>query len=102
MGQGDSPRPEDKKRYDLNYERVFGRKEVKVWEDAPRFTEGGEPIGGPTDEVIQGAGEQSDSEAPQQVEGARCPNCTEGIIVQDTMFTNALMCNRCRSNWRKP
>ncbi len=28
-GKGDTPRPVDKKKYDENYDRIFGKKKVK-------------------------------------------------------------------------
>lgn len=31
MGKGDRPRPVDKKKYDENFEAMFGKKELKRW-----------------------------------------------------------------------
>jgi len=31
MGKGSKYRPVDKKKYDVNYERIFGVKELKLW-----------------------------------------------------------------------
>ena len=31
MSKGDHVRPMDKKKYDLNYDRVFGEKPLNVW-----------------------------------------------------------------------
>ena len=42
MSKGDTPRPTDKKKYAEGYERVFGKREVKVWTDAPKVVEGTE------------------------------------------------------------
>lgn len=40
MGKGDTPRPVNKKRYDTNYDRVFGKRTIKTWTEAPNFAEG--------------------------------------------------------------
>lgn len=48
MGKGDTRRPShvSKKEYDANFEAVFGRKELRQWEDAPQTGEGNRGTGG--------------------------------------------------------
>jgi len=69
MGKGDTPRPVDKKVYDDNFERAFGKRKIKVWEDAP----GREPEAGPDDRqadgVVENPGSQTDPSDHEAVEG---------------------------------
>lgn len=61
MGKGDTPRPVDKGKYDVNYERVFGKRPIKTWTDPPRLAEGG------------GTGSESDNELPKKPDGQPDP-----------------------------
>ena len=69
MGKGDSPRPVDKKKYDANYERIFGEQYYNQWKDAP----GCEPETGPSDrssdEVNEVPRGQDSSDDHESVEG---------------------------------
>lgn len=38
-GKGDKPRPLDKKRYDENYERIFGKKKLNIMEEQDAVTD---------------------------------------------------------------
>lgn len=35
MGKGDNYRPVDKEKFDANFERVFGKKKLNIWEGPP-------------------------------------------------------------------
>ena len=69
MSKGDTPRPVDKEKYDANYERVFGKREVKTWTDAPRVAEGSGADGRSGDELLEEPDERPSPEAPETVEG---------------------------------
>lgn len=68
MGKGDNYRPVDKEKYDESFERVFGKKKLNVWEDAPPKdgtvegdSEADRPDGGSVPEVPEDAGSGTDS-----------------------------------------
>ncbi len=44
MSKGDTPRPQNKEKYDAEFERVFGERPLKLWEDAPKYEEDGEVV----------------------------------------------------------
>lgn len=69
MGKGDTPRPVNKKVYDAEYERIFGKRKFKTWDDAPRFGEDDQPHGGQAAGVPEESGSQPDSETPGALEG---------------------------------
>jgi len=84
MGKGDTPRPMNKGKYDEGYERVFGKRAPKVWENPPRFGEGDRPVGGPNTGGDEGAGGHHDPETQRAVGNAGtstlCPNCGRTIF----------------------
>ena len=81
MGKGDTLRPVDKEKYDANFERVFGTRKPTVWENPPRFTDGGELISGTGDAVEQDDGGRTDPPASEKVEGEGCP--PEGLSFRE-------------------
>lgn len=70
MSKGDTPRPMDKEKYDAGFERTFGERPLKTWEDAPRVGGGSGPDGGSGDELPKEPDGQTDPPAPEVVEGA--------------------------------
>ena len=44
MSKGDTPRPQNKGKYDAEFERVFGERPLKLWKDAPKYEEDGEVV----------------------------------------------------------
>jgi hypothetical protein len=70
MGKGDTRRPSSisKEEYDANYEAAFGKKELRVWEDAPRLDDGDRPDGGQVPEMPEVEGGPLHQEAPELTE----------------------------------
>lgn len=58
MSKGSRPRPCNKKKFDAEYERVFGKQKLNVWTDAPPKEEQPDEIQGDTGD---GTRDQSDS-----------------------------------------
>lgn len=69
MGKGDSPRRVNKEAYDEGYERVFGTRSIKRWEDAPTFGGGRGDSGGQVDGLPPGADAEDDPETSSSMEG---------------------------------
>lgn len=103
MGKGDSPRPMNKKVYDANYERAFGKHKIKVWENAPKITEGSGDDGRQGDELFEGKGTTNDTQAPKIVDAeGSCPGC--GCLFgwsTDPLFDRQNRCDRCGTTWDK-
>lgn len=58
MGKGDNYRPVDKEKFDANFERVFGKRQIKTWnpdedEEVAGDTGADRPDGGPAPGVSQ-------------------------------------------------
>lgn len=106
MGKGDHTRPSSvsKEEYDANFEAVFGKKKLNVWENPPRIhavDEEDRADGGQLDEVLEEPGGQPHREASETVEGAWCPCCCNGKVVQDPHWSGRIVCENCQSNWDK-
>jgi hypothetical protein len=105
MGKGDTTRPShvSKEKYDDNFEAVFGRKELPLWEDAPQVERGDRPDSGQADEVLEGPNGLLHQEAPDsmekkgEMERIKCPSCVGGETYprKGFHFDHERMCGNC-------
>ncbi len=71
MSKGDTPRPVNKKKYDANYERVFGKRAIKTWTDAPGVGKRTGADSGSDNKLPEASGRQSDPKTTEIMEGER-------------------------------
>ncbi len=95
MGKGDTPRQVNKEKYDANFERVFGKREIKTWNP-----EGDRPASGQDACLSEEPNGRTDPEAKDLVE-ASCLCCPGGKVFEDHYWTERLLCRKCQSNWPK-